>query len=880
MGHRMSSRLEPYIVLAVATVLTAPALAQQASSATTSSSASASSDLDRLPELIVTAQKRSQSINDVGFTIQALTGDALANRGIQGPEDLGKVVPGLSFTKSIFGTPVYTLRGVGLYDATFGAVPAVAIYTDQVPRNFPVMAAALDLDIERVEVLKGPQGTLFGQSSTGGAVNYIVNKPTRDFESGVDFSYERFDKETFSGYLSGPVTDTLGARIAVRAIEGGAWQYSASRPSDELGNTRKLESRFTLDWKPSDKLTVENMFTAARDRSDPQAPQLVTNLLDIYSAAALATANANPVTRNPYGIVNNGEYALLTIPGSPAYDVTFLGRQSGVVARLNGAFPGAPSVAAGALGLLSATNPGDTSRVAEWTQGLLGPSNNSYFQDSLRLDYKINDAMSVTSVSAYAYQKIDYNESLDGTTARDGNISLFGWVETFNQELRLSGSTDRAIWMVGATFDNDRTVQDNYYILQDYSQNAYGSIPCAANASYNPNACKGGPYAYLNTTENDFASTLKTYAGFTNVDYKITPKLSAQMGARFTQNDQTATYCYNDPAFDLNQGAAFVFAAALESPPFGTGPILPGQCFPIGDGKLGTIKGAPVIRRVTPKLNENNFSFRAGLNYKLDQGGLVYLTVDQGYKAGLFSEIGASETGQYSPATQEKLIDYEAGIKLPFFDYRVHLNTAVFYYDYTNKQVRARIQDPVFGLLEKMINVPKSYVAGAEFDLTALPFRGLTLRLAGTYLYSEVTSHFAQTPDGFPVYNAEGITGDFKDSGLPYTPKFSGNADAEYEWNWGGQWAPFVGATETFQTNQNTTFTSSSLPAPDFNIAGYALLDVRAGVRAADDKWQIMAYCHNATDKFYVTSISEYLDTRTRYTGQPAVYGVSFRERF
>ena len=807
-----------------------------------------------LPEIIVTAQKRTQSINDVGLTVQALSADALQNEGVQGPEDLSKVVPGLTFTKSIFGTPVYTLRGIGLYDATFGAVPAVAIYTDQVPRNFPIMASGLDMDIERVEVLKGPQGTLFGQSSTGGAINYILNKPTQDLESGVDLSYERFDKETMSAFVSGPIGQTLSARLAVMAVQGGAWQYSESRPGDNLGDTRKLESRLTVNWKPTDDLRVENTFTAARDRSDPQAPQLVTSLLDIYSSSALATANANPATRNPYGFVNNALYALLTTPTSPGYYPPYLSDQATVVGRLNGTNPAA---AAGAAGLLGTPNPGNNARAAEWTSGFLSPSDNGYFQDSLRGDYTFATDWTLTSISAFAHQKVNYNDSLDGTTAVDGNINLFGSLDTYNEELRVAYETDRIHWIVGGTFDDDQTTQNNDYFLSDYSANA----------------------GLITLTRNNFSSQLKSYGVFTDADYKITPQLSANAGVRYTRNDLSATYCYNDPASDAAQGTAYVFQNFLENPP-GATPIGPGQCFPISNGDFGTKKGQPTLTPLTPSLDQDNVSFRAGLNYKLDSGTLLYATISQGYKAGLFSEIGASSTSEYTPAVQEKLIDYEAGIKAPLFDNRLNVNAAAFYYDYTNKQVRARIEDPVYGLLEKVINVPKAAEYGAEFDIQAAPVQGLRLTLAGTYLYSEVTSHYSQTPDGYAVYNAQGITGDFKGSALPYTPKFSANADIDYEWSLGRAWAPFVGSNVNYQGPQSTTFTTATLPAPDFEIHGYALLDVRAGIRSPDDKWQVMAYCHNVTNKFYVTSISEYLDTVTRYTGQPAIYGVSVRLRF
>jgi outer membrane receptor protein involved in Fe transport len=838
----------------------------------------------RLAEIVVTAQKRVQSINDVGITIQAATAQDLQDRGIEGPEDLPKLVPGLTFTKSIFSTPVYTLRGVGLYDATWGASPAVAVYTDQVPRNFPVMSDGLDLDIQRVEVLKGPQGTLFGQSSTGGAVNYILNKPTKDFEAGVTASIERFDRQTFDGFISGPVSDTVSMRFAARSVQGGNWQYSVTRPNDEQGASDKLVARVMLDWVPNDKLTAEATFTASRDRSDVQAPQFVYSILNIYSAAALAAANANPATRNPYGTVNNYLYNSLTNPSSPGYRSNFLTEQSVMVGRLNDTNPVDAAYQAGAQAFLGATSPGSSARPADWTPGLLGAQNNGYFQGTLRADYNILDQLTFAWLTAFAHQKLNYAQDLDATPAKVGDVPLWGTVRAFNQEIHLSGNPGNLNWIVGADFDDSRTQQHNYYDLRDYASNAYGAIPCAATASYNKNACKpgiwGGPYAYINITENDFESTSRSYAGFANADFKFTSNLSAHAGVRFTKNRQEATYCYNDPSIDLNQGAAFIFANVLESPA-GSRFIGPGQCFPIGNGLQGTTKGLPTLTPLTtPPLEESNTSFRVGPDYRFDQGTLIYADVSQGYKAGIFSEIGASNTLEYEPAKQEKLLDYEVGFKSPLLGRRLNVNGTVFYYQYSDKQVRGRVADPVYGLLEKMINVPQSRVIGAETDINAVPITGLHLSLSGTYLSSKVTSSFTRTPDGSAVYNAQGFTGDFKGAELPFTPKFSGSFDAEYEWHVGETFSPFVGATVYHQGSQNATFQSSTLPAFDFALNGYTTLDVRAGLRSANNKWTLTAYCHNITNKFYVTSINFYLDGYERFTGMPAVYGATLHYNF
>lgn len=201
-------------------------------------------------EIVVTAQKRAQSINDVGLSITAASGEFLAERGVTDVAGLTAVVPGLVYTPSPYATPVYTLRGVGYYDNALAGSPTVSVYVDEVSLPFPVMTPGATLDVERVEVLKGPQGTLYGQNATGGAINYVSAKPTDTTQAGIDIGYSRFDTFEVNGFVSGPLTDTLRVRAAGRAVEGGPWQKSYTR-DDELGRTRKFFGRVLFDWTPS-----------------------------------------------------------------------------------------------------------------------------------------------------------------------------------------------------------------------------------------------------------------------------------------------------------------------------------------------------------------------------------------------------------------------------------------------------------------------------------------------------------------------------------------------------------------------------------------------------------------------------------------------------
>src|SRR5580692_4492289 len=186
---------------------------------------------DGLAEIIVTATKRNQALQVVPITVSVLDARQLADRRIETLSDIAEAVPGLSYSTSANNTPVYTLRGVGFNDQSLSAYPTVSVYLDEAPLAFPVLSEQGAFDLQRIEVLKGPQGTLFGQNSTGGAINYIAAKPTDTPKAGLDAGYGRFDDFTVDGFVSGPLTDTLKARLSYEAESAGPWQHSYFMPA-------------------------------------------------------------------------------------------------------------------------------------------------------------------------------------------------------------------------------------------------------------------------------------------------------------------------------------------------------------------------------------------------------------------------------------------------------------------------------------------------------------------------------------------------------------------------------------------------------------------------------------------------------------------------
>ncbi len=221
------------------------ALAPGIAAADTATGAGAASNVS---EIVVTAQKREQTIQSVGMSIQAATGQALLEKGVNSTGDLVKLVPGLTASDTGYsGAPQFGIRGVIYLDPSLAANPTVSTYNDQIPLPFSIESLGSTLDLERVEVLKGPQGTLFGDNATGGAINYIAAKPTKDLEAGGDVQYGRFNTLDAQGYVSGPLTDTLDARLALRTVQANGWQKSYVTPGENLGSgtSRPVVSRST-----------------------------------------------------------------------------------------------------------------------------------------------------------------------------------------------------------------------------------------------------------------------------------------------------------------------------------------------------------------------------------------------------------------------------------------------------------------------------------------------------------------------------------------------------------------------------------------------------------------------------------------------------------
>ncbi|MGE4404337.1 TonB-dependent receptor [Pseudomonas sp.] len=728
-------------------------------------------------EIIVTAQKRSQRINSVPMSITAASGDQLAKAGINDVGDLQKITPGFTTAQSTSGTPVYTLRGVGYNDIALGARPAVTVYLDEAPIPYALQTRGASMDLERVEVLKGPQGTLFGNNSTGGAINYIAAKPTDHFEGGITGTYGRFNQIDLSGYVSAPLTDTLAIRIAGEHRSQGNWQKSYTR-DESLGKVDFTNLRGIAVWKPSDRFTAQLTVSRWIDNSDTQAAQLVQ-------------------------IVPTGPASLLPVTGLAGY-------------------PLAPHKA----------------RAADWGVGSDLSRRDRYFQATGRIDYDLADQVTLTSQTNYIDYKNDAFRDTDGTTLQLNDMRQLGGDKSFSQELRISGNFDRANVVAGVSYSHDKPTERDP---------VYNNDTTLAYALATPAGIKFDSYTLLTTQKVD------NYAAFGNLEYNLTQELTLQGGVRYTKTNTRFEGC----SLDSGNG----HAAAVWGARFGT-TIPAGGCW-----TLNVNTGAPGL--INSKLKEDNVSWRAGVQYKVRPGSLLYANVSKGYKAGGYATLASPLSAGFDPAVQESVLAYEAGFKTDLGTRMVQLNGAVFYYDYRDKQVTGTVNLPGLGPVAKLVNIPKSSITGGELQVTVTPTTGLTLNVGGTYLDAKIGKGFVN-PD--PL----GTVRDFDGTRLPNVPKFQLSSSLDYETPISDTLKGFGGVSVYHQSSQNTLLGE----VPVFRAKAYTLTDLQLGVEASDNSWRAFIWGRNVFNQYYWTSTVKVLDVLSRYAGRPATYGATVSFKF
>jgi len=629
-----------------------------------------------LEEVVVTAQRRSESLQDTPIAITALDSNAMEMRGITNIQDAITGAPNVDFNTGDPGAgatnaQIY-IRGIGQNDFIITTDPGVGIYIDNVfyPRT---TGGLLDLaDIERVEVLRGPQGALYGRNTIGGAINITTKAPSDEFEGMVDATYGSFDHVAVRGMINVPVSEQLAVRASTsyKQADGFVDRVIAG---DTLGGYDSLAGRLRALWTVNDRLSLDVAVDGTRARNDA-SPQ--------YLAQFVQTDNLVPLYLAPFvtPVVNRPSSA----DGSAAVDA-YIDQYGRLPVLVNS----------------------DTPRVSHGT----GPnvSDLDSWGVSAVLSYDLNDRMQLKSITGY--------REMDAYFGQDGDNTPYQYIQTlndvddksFSQELQFSGTAlgDRLKFVSGLYYFHEKATDFNQVRLLSGLYDGLESLPAAiiplapvACPAPLPAPCAGGagnPINALLDLDFDATNQIKTnsYAAFGHFTYDVTDDLAAVVGLRYTRDEKS--YFLAHTRFN---------------------------------------SGVPIIAPTTVDRADENLSPKFGVNYKLGDRTLSYASVSRGFKSGGFNGRPTTEA-EVSSFGPEFVWTYELGLKTEFLDRRVRLNSALFWNDYSDIQLSSYNADQTGNLVLVVENAGKARLRGFEVEYSVLPAEGWLVDGSVAYLDAE-----------------------------------------------------------------------------------------------------------------------------------------------
>ncbi len=744
-----------------------------------------------LEEVVVTAQKRSQNLQDVPISITAFTGRQMEALGIQSSFDIAAFTPGVHISGNLAGQNTqFSIRGVTQNDFNDIIEAPNAVYLDE---GYIAIAQAQSFavfDIERVEILKGPQGTLFGRNATGGLIHYISNKP--DFESVggyVDVTAGVFDVEndanryTLEAALTGPLGDTVAGRLAFRYNKQDAYLknlYPEGVPANppgnlppgsgagkDLGDDDSIAVRGTLAFRPSDTLEI--------------------TLSANYADSDVATGPYQ--SKSTIGIYENGE--LIDVIDTPPNETRFsiAGDEDGG----GNPFDGSTPIPGLGLGLEGRPTPGgdffgylDPDGDDFTFSGDSAFDNHGFTESSglnARVEWDMGGGTQFTSVTDYkTYEKLLF---IDVDAAPINQLTNYAGVDatSFTQEFRLNGATDRMRWVGGVFYlfiDNE---SDNGLKAPENSIIASGGIPIDI-----------GVVAELETN---------SYSLFGQFDYDISDTLTFTLGARVIQEEKE---------FDLGIGIFQSFSN-----------------FTVNQGNF--LEGQPAIA-FDDDTSDTLWAGKIQLDWRPNDDLLLYAGINRGVKAGSFNAplLGAyfgSGGDAALPYDEEVLTAYEGGFKATLGDGNTRLNGSIFYYDYADYQAFLFVD--VGGVV---VNADAESF-GAELELQTTPIDGLDLIFNVAYLDAEVQDVPLRNGSPLPPRDVEPT----------YAPGLQATAMARYAWSsLGGIMAVQgdVSYSDSFYYNLR------NFSADQFD--SYSIVNALISWESSDGSWTTTLAARNLTD--------------------------------
>lgn len=630
----------------------------------------------QLEEIVVTAQRREESLQDVPISVTAVTGEAILRGGFSDMEDMSEFLPNL-FMRDTFTGQVLAIRGIGTTAGNEAFESAVAIFHDDIYYGRDNLGQNAFFDLERVEVLRGPQPLFFGQSATAGAMNVTSRTPGDSLEANLQVAYGDDEESNVEFGIGGPLSDTFGLRFATRYYKLDKNLYFNPVTGRDQAIKENKTARLMGVWEPSDNVRVRLKYEYqdiwqegvggefARCDLDPQ--------YSTSNAAITSGFNALCTLDHLDGVINVNEFDGAKGNQGPhdIYDV---------VARLNaasGAQFGDPNyLADGSYRIVNYLTSGTIVPIGTLANPGSGPGapgccdsgyirhglNNVYeltqpeerFFDSntysVRVDWDLSDNITLTSTTGYLdYDKKDWLDPDASTLAIFTDLRLETFEQT-SQEIRLQSSTDRKFsWMAGIYWQED----DLDSTLNVYLGSLLGAMP-TLRANPDPNVAAAS-YGVRLLQKSEWQSL------FLAGTFNVSDALRINVGGRYQDTTKTGTQYGTDAYLTLT----------------------------------GTNYGArSVFQDIDQKITFDDFLPEVGVQWNTSDDVMLYAKYSEAFKMGGFvvsPPIGGSvDQSIYQP---EQAKGYELGFKSTLLDGDLEFNLAYYDTDYTNMQVSVFIVD-------------------------------------------------------------------------------------------------------------------------------------------------------------------------------------------
>jgi iron complex outermembrane recepter protein len=765
-----------------------------------------------MDEVVVTARKREENVQDTPIAVSAFTGASLDARGIQRIDDIAQITPNMTFdninTNGGGGSSAAIfIRGVGQRDFLPSADPGVGLYVDGVYFARSV-GSVLDLiDVERVEVLRGPQGTLFGRNTTGGAVAIHTVKPHEEFEGSIRVRTGTDDNLDIVGKVNYPISDNLYMNASLATFNQTGFVINPNNGQD-FGDNETVAFRGAVRWLVNDDWEVNLSGDYSRDRENGQAS--VTSLdpnqaiLFIPPTAGDPMSTGNGATQHNFFLGANSPF--LPANGGPGLDGTNGFGNLGIAPFVR-SFNNCDAIAP-VPGLVEGTHPDclNADTIGLGQNNSLHPewSDMDVYGASATIDWDINDNLHIKSISAY--------RSVDSSFGHDGDKSIFNlsWVrdeiyeqEQFSQEIQILGTAydGKLQWILGG-----------FYFTEDGN-------------NFNP-----VDFAGIDI-ESGARFDHESKAIFFQSTVDFTDSVHITAGIRYTKDTKD---------FIVDTGKTIGF----------NGPVDIQSVIPVFAPSFFSLTPIKLIEDGTTTLKADDWTPMVNVAYDYSDNLMVYFTFSEGFKSGGVQQRNAGVFGASAPTYDPEFVtSYEAGFKYSTDDGRFVLNAAAYTADYTNIQLETLAPG---GIAPQLANAGEGEVKGFELEARWSPIDSWFIEAALGHLDANITgtvTGFVNT--GFPSVGDR----------LPQVPRWTGSSSLIKEFGLGENGTVIARLDYNYRTK--VFFAADN--APRSVMQSHGLMNASVGWDSADDKYSLIFHANNIFDK-----------RRIQYTEQSGSSSVGF----